>query len=164
MLSIEASDYSWNPIEDNLKRQARICIAYKMKPILMDLNISVGVHQTISSMEILGISSNDLQPSKYSHVVLQRGKKLHHLPVIGECELIVHHARGRWYRHRTSIDLNSDAKAFNLKTILIEKFPSECKFGILAGLDFLRDNALWIDEKNGQIVNTKSYPAKTVIQ
>ena len=115
MSILKASDYSWNPSKDNLEKQARICIAVKMKPIIMNINTTVGVGPTISSLNDLGVSRSDLHPSKYSNVVLQRGKKFYQLPVIGQCDLVIHHARGRTFRHRTSINLERDAKAVCLK-------------------------------------------------
>ena len=123
MSTLKASDYSWNPSKDNLQRQARICVAHKLKPILMDINISVGVGPTISSLVELNISLDDLQPSSYKDVVLQRGNKLYQLPVIGQCDIVIHHARGRTFRHRTAMNLERDAKAFSLKTIIVENFP-----------------------------------------
>jgi hypothetical protein len=62
------------------------------------------------------------------------------------------------------MDLERDCRSFKLSTLVIENFPSECEFGILAGWNFLRENLLHLDGKNAQIVNTRFYPARTVIQ
>jgi hypothetical protein len=63
---LEVYDYSWNPIPENLKKQARICVGLKLKPILMDINTMVGVGPTVSSLDAVGIPRSELLDSSYT--------------------------------------------------------------------------------------------------
>lgn len=144
---LEVSDYSWNPSLNNQKKQARICVAIKMKPVLMDINTTVGVGPAISSLDSVGIPRSELLPSTYTTIVLRRGRKLHQLPVLGQTGLVIHHARGRTFCQTTSINLDRDAKAFYLKTLVVESFPEVWKFKVLAGHDFMDANYLRLDDK-----------------
>ena len=131
------------------KVQPRLCVSHKNKPLIMDINNVYFNGEAVAQIKSLDITKRDILPTSTKLVSIERGNEKFVIKVLGYTQLTLYHAKGRAHRAKSNINLQKDCQEFSLKCLLVSQFPFQCEYDILAGDNFLFENKLQIDFKNG---------------